>query len=196
MFAREGFGATVRTIAEAAGVSPGLVIHHFGSKEALRAECDDHVLALTRQANAAKLASDPNGSVLGALMGRMDVLEEDGPRIVYLIRSVQAGGQMARDLLDHLAVDVEKTVRDGVASGAIRPSLDEAARARYLVSYSMGTLLVDITMHPPDDWSDVGAILRAYVDRVVVPATEMAVHGIMTDPTLLDAVVSYQEDRR
>ena len=35
VFARDGFSASVRTIAEAAGVSPGLVIHHFGSKDAL-----------------------------------------------------------------------------------------------------------------------------------------------------------------
>ncbi|HJE59178.1 MAG TPA: TetR/AcrR family transcriptional regulator, partial [Nocardiopsis listeri] len=35
-FGQEGFGVSVRAIAEEAGVSPGLVIHHFGSKEKLR----------------------------------------------------------------------------------------------------------------------------------------------------------------
>ena len=55
VFARDGFAASVRTIAEAAGVSPGLVIHHFGSKDGLRAECDDHVLELTRARNLESL---------------------------------------------------------------------------------------------------------------------------------------------
>jgi TetR/AcrR family transcriptional regulator, regulator of cefoperazone and chloramphenicol sensitivity len=39
-------GVTVRQIAAAAGVSPGLVLHHFGSKEGLRRAVDEHVLGL------------------------------------------------------------------------------------------------------------------------------------------------------
>src|SRR3954470_20873529 len=37
-------GATVRDIAQAAGVSSGLVRHHFGSKEGLRDACDEYAL--------------------------------------------------------------------------------------------------------------------------------------------------------
>lgn len=37
---------TVRRIGEAAGVSAALVIHHFGSKEALREAVDRHVVSL------------------------------------------------------------------------------------------------------------------------------------------------------
>ncbi|MEP7368844.1 MAG: helix-turn-helix domain-containing protein, partial [Dermatophilaceae bacterium] len=33
---------TVREIAAAAGVSPSLVVHHFGSKDGLRAAVDAH----------------------------------------------------------------------------------------------------------------------------------------------------------
>ena len=40
-FGRHGFqSATVRAIAADAGVSPALVIHHFGSKDGLREACD------------------------------------------------------------------------------------------------------------------------------------------------------------
>ena len=49
-FARDGFGASVRSIATDAGVSPALVIHHFGSKDELHAECDERVLAEIRAA--------------------------------------------------------------------------------------------------------------------------------------------------
>lgn len=45
LFAERGTdGATIRDIAKAAGVSAGLVRHHFGSKEALRAACDSYAL--------------------------------------------------------------------------------------------------------------------------------------------------------
>ncbi|HEV8172134.1 MAG TPA: helix-turn-helix domain-containing protein, partial [Actinoplanes sp.] len=45
LIAERGTDATtVRDIAREAGVSPGLLRHHFGSKEALREACDAYVL--------------------------------------------------------------------------------------------------------------------------------------------------------
>jgi AcrR family transcriptional regulator len=44
-FAEHGSkGATIKGIAAAAGVSPGLLQHHFGSKDALREACDAYVV--------------------------------------------------------------------------------------------------------------------------------------------------------
>ena len=40
-----GTAATLRAVAARAGVSAALVLHHFGSKEGLRAACDEHLLA-------------------------------------------------------------------------------------------------------------------------------------------------------
>ncbi|MEZ5096013.1 MAG: helix-turn-helix domain-containing protein [Nocardioides sp.] len=43
LFAERGpEGVTVREIATEAGVSPGLVVHHFGSKDGLRAAVDEY----------------------------------------------------------------------------------------------------------------------------------------------------------
>lgn len=48
-FGDKGFkGATMKTIAAAAGVSVGLVQHHFGTKDGLRAACDERVVDLVR----------------------------------------------------------------------------------------------------------------------------------------------------
>lgn len=45
-FAERGFAATtMRDVAAAAGVSPALVQHHFGTKDGLREACDTHALA-------------------------------------------------------------------------------------------------------------------------------------------------------
>jgi AcrR family transcriptional regulator len=46
LFADRGIeGATIRDIAQRAGVSSGLLRHHFGSKEGLRDACDEYVLS-------------------------------------------------------------------------------------------------------------------------------------------------------
>lgn len=48
-FADRGAEATtVRAVAKAAGVTPGLVCHHFGSKRGLWEACDAYVLAYLR----------------------------------------------------------------------------------------------------------------------------------------------------
>ena len=45
LFAEKGIAATtIREIAQAAGVSSGLLRHHFGSKEGLRDACDEYAL--------------------------------------------------------------------------------------------------------------------------------------------------------
>jgi TetR/AcrR family transcriptional regulator, regulator of cefoperazone and chloramphenicol sensitivity len=52
-FAEEGFErATIRGIAHTAGVSHGMLRHHFGSKVALRSACDDYVVEVLRRLNA------------------------------------------------------------------------------------------------------------------------------------------------
>ena len=51
-FAHEGYErATIRAIALTAGVSPGLLRHHYGSKDALRVACDDYVFEKLHRVN-------------------------------------------------------------------------------------------------------------------------------------------------
>ncbi|MFC7644136.1 helix-turn-helix domain-containing protein [Streptosporangium lutulentum] len=48
-FGEHGFErATIREIAATAGVSSGLVRHHFGSKQELREACDAHLVKMVR----------------------------------------------------------------------------------------------------------------------------------------------------
>jgi TetR/AcrR family transcriptional regulator, regulator of cefoperazone and chloramphenicol sensitivity len=44
-----GKATTIRAVAEQAGVAPGLVSHHFGSKQGLRDACDTYVMDYLRQ---------------------------------------------------------------------------------------------------------------------------------------------------
>src|SRR5690606_9610340 len=43
-FAIDGLAAPLRAIAADADVSPALILHHFGSREGLRAACDEYVI--------------------------------------------------------------------------------------------------------------------------------------------------------
>src|SRR5690606_30504745 len=45
LFPEHGYeGTSIRVLAEEVGISPALVIHHFGSKEGLRRACDEYVV--------------------------------------------------------------------------------------------------------------------------------------------------------
>jgi AcrR family transcriptional regulator len=102
-FAEHGFeGATIRRIAEAAGVSPGLVQHHFGSKEGLRRACDDAVLELVRRKlRATQDGEITNPSFLAALYaaGR--------PLVRYLARAAVDSSPAAATLLDEIVAGSE-----------------------------------------------------------------------------------------
>src|ERR1700709_1610388 len=86
-FAQHGFAVGLRTIAEDAGVSAALVIHHFGSKEGLRQACDDFVAESIRAAKSESLqASDP-----ASWFAQMAEIESFAPSMAYLVRSMQTG---------------------------------------------------------------------------------------------------------
>src|SRR4051795_3356831 len=109
-FGAEGFGVPVRAIAAEAGVSPGLVIHHFGSKDALRVECDEHVLQVIREAKAGTLAGPGPRDILAELA----TVEEYAAPVGYLVQALQVGGRLADAFLDHLTSDAEKYVQAAV----------------------------------------------------------------------------------
>ena len=59
-FARDGIdGTTARKVATSAEVSPGLVIHHFGSMEGLRSACDRYVAATIRDYKRNAISAGP-----------------------------------------------------------------------------------------------------------------------------------------
>lgn len=91
-FGEHGFDrATIRGIAETAGVSSGLVRHHFGSKQALRDACDAHlvkvVTRLNDQLRTEDLSRIPNP--VATARGSM------GPFHDYLTRALADGGATA-----------------------------------------------------------------------------------------------------
>jgi AcrR family transcriptional regulator len=186
-FGDEGFGVGLRSIAEAAGVSAALVIHHFGSKDGLRKACDDYVAEEIRSAKAeAMQSSDP-----ATWFGAMAEIEEYAPLMAYLVRSMQTGGEFAQTLFRTMIANAESYLDDGVRNGLLKPSRDPKARAKYLGITGGGGFLLYIQMHETP--TDLRAVLRDYANDMVLPALELYSNGLLTDSHMYDAFLAQAE---
>ena len=180
-FGEHGFGVGLRTIAEAAGVSAALVIHHFGSKDGLRKACDDYVAEVIRSDKSeAMRSSDP-----ATWFAAMAEIESYAPMMAYLVRSMQTGGELAKTLWRNMIDNAKSYLDEGVSTGILKASRDPAARARYLAITGGGGFLLYIQMHKTP--TDLRAVLRDYARDMVLPALELYTEGLMTDSHMYDA---------
>ena len=186
-FAEEGFDASMRTIAARAGVSPGLITHHFGSKAAMRAECDSEVLRRYHALKTEAIA-DPSAYLLERLTapGTAAVI------LVYMLRAIHAGGQPARDFLESLVEHARAIMAESVASGLARASRDEEARVRYLTYQSMGAMLVQFLTAPERTPDEFVASLRDGRRDTILPILELYTEGLLTSPAMLDDYLHHQ----
>jgi len=186
-FGEHGFNVGLRTIAEAAGVSAALVIHHFGSKEGLRKACDDYIAEEIRVAKSETIRStDP-----ATWFAQMAEIESYAPMMAYLMRHLQSGTGLAKSFWQRMIDNAEQYMEEGVRVGTIKPSRDPRARARYLGMAGGGGFLMYIQMH--DTPTDLRAVLRDYGEEMVLPALELYTEGLMTDSTMYDAFVEARE---
>lgn len=182
-FAADGFSAPVRVVAGDASVSPGLVIHHFGSKAGLRQECDDHVLALIREAKSEHIGRAAAGlSFLEAFASA----DRYAPLVGYVLRSLQDGGAAGQAFVEHMVDDAQSYVSEAVAAGVARPSRDEAARVRYMVLSALGALLLEVSLDPPQDPADLTATVRRFFAESYLPMLELYTEGFLTTRRILD----------
>jgi len=183
-FGEHGFGVGIRTIAQAAGVSAALVIHHFGSKENLRTVCDDYIAEEIRSSKSASIQSNDPATWLA----QMAAIESYAPMMAYLVRSMQSGGALANTLWRRMIDNVEQYLDEGVRAGTVKPSPDPRARARYVAMNSGGAFLLYLQMH--DTPTDLRAVLHDYAEDMVLPALEIYSNGLMVDSTMYDAFLA------
>lgn len=184
---QHGFNVGLRSIAEAAGVSAALVIHHFGSKDGLRKACDDYIVEEVRKADSEALQSTDPATWFAALAE----IESFAPLMAYLLQSMQAGGDLATMMYRRLIENAEQYMEDGVRAGTLKPSRDPAARAKFLAISGGGSFLLYLQMH--DTPTDLRAVLRDYGEEMTLPALEVYTHGLMADSTFYDAFVAQRE---
>lgn len=175
-FAEAGVSPTsVRTIAAAAKVSPGLVIHHFGSKDRLRVACDQHVAALVREAKAEALAAGAGLDVVGALRAA-----GDGPPVIrYLARTLSDGTPHVAELIDEMVDDATDYLAVGVEAGTLKPAEDLRGRAVVLVMWSLGALVLHehVTRLTGADLTGSPAEMEPWI----LPAMELLAKGALDE---------------
>lgn len=191
-FAIDGLTAPLRRIAADAGVSPGLIIHHFGSREHLLAACDQRSLEVTRAEKTETLRS---GSA-DVMLAQLAQAEAYAPLAGYILRRLQAGGPTATQMLEDLVEATAEYLHEGELAGMINPSRDPEARARMLVEMGMGALLLQMPgLDQRLDLDELPRWMRAYTDRITGPTLELYTEPLLKDRTLLDAYLDATVDR-
>jgi TetR/AcrR family transcriptional regulator, regulator of cefoperazone and chloramphenicol sensitivity len=163
LFAEHGVDAvSLRQVAAAAGVSPGLVVHHFGGKDGLRAAVDEHAAGICEDVlrevrpprchpSDGSADAPPSGGASAVLPGEGDEsfadallrrLPEDSPVPAYLRRLLFAGDQAGLRVFRGWYRAQREMLDEMIAAGMARPSRDRAVSAAFLVVNDLATLLL------------------------------------------------------
>lgn len=148
LFAEFGPDAvTVRGIADRAGVSPGLVIRHYGSKDGLRTAVDDHVTEVF-EVMLAQL-SDRDGdhqSDAAVPTSFVDVVAESLPQdsaiAAYLGRMLITGGPAGSALFRRLHEVSRGTLAELTAAGSAVGGADPEVRAAFLLANDLAVVIL------------------------------------------------------
>lgn len=135
-FARKGYaGASVRSIAADAGVTPGLIVHHFGTKAALREACDARVIEV--------LLGEERSTDPAVLAARLADDDDDGvPYVRYLTAMLQAEPERADAVFDRVLAATREMVRAQHEAGMLREGVDVDQAAAVLAVYGLAPLLL------------------------------------------------------
>lgn len=177
-FGRRGFSATtLRLIASEAGVSPALVVHHFGSKQGLRDALDQALADQIRDGEFAMMS----GSVVLSRDAYVEMAAEYRDALPYLGRALAEGDELGSRLFDRLAADAVEYLEAGVDSGLVRPTDHPKARAATLLAFSLGLLSMGDHLHRVLGVDDELEMLLGIAPVVL----DLYTHGLFTDDRTL-----------
>lgn len=143
-FAENGVSATsMRAVAEAAGISIGLVQHYFGTKAALVTAVNDHVLRVISDALEINPVPTPPEDPMTEMGRKVTRLMEEHPEVVdYIGHTLVEGDAIGSAIFDGLfAISAAK--RDFfVERQETRPDLDLLWAAMFPVTLRLGAILL------------------------------------------------------
>lgn len=180
LFGEQGFHhTTIRQIAGLAGVSPPLVIHHFGSKHQLRQAVDDWIMAF--------LLSEKGTLLTGSVMPRASsyLTEHPEARLImqYLITAMREDGTIARQVFDQVCHTTAQVIELGAEQGTIREPADPDATVAVLVAYSLGASMLG--GHLARRLGGESLLDAGPMRRYALAAMELFTYGLFTDDSYL-----------
>jgi AcrR family transcriptional regulator len=179
-FGEVGFSkATVRDIAAAAGVSAGLVLHHFGSKAGLRETCDDYVVAEFARSRVEAVESGETDP-----FAAMASVQAEQHLMRYFLQSLREGSPAAGRLF---AASFEETLRLmelSVEQGVIRPSDNLHDATAVLLAWQFGGMLLQEHVARV---MGVGTDVAEMMPRYACASLEVLTHGVFADTRYEDA---------
>ena len=147
LFGRSGFGVSLRTVARAAGFSPGLVVHHFGSKDGLRAAVDASVLTLCLERFEILPKDLPADRLARAMADSLsDVLGSSADIRQYLRRCLLDETPAGTTIFDELVAATRRGLMLLERAGGIRADTDPEWRPFQVLSVILGPLLMEPVM--------------------------------------------------
>ncbi len=188
LFAQRGAAAvTIREVAAEAGVSPSLVIHHYGSKEGLREAVDNRALALVN-AFVTELTAASGGGPSASLAAVLSSELERVPLLpAYLRRLLIDGGGPAETLFRSLFEAVLSGFATLEAAGLVRPSSDAEVRAAFLLVNDLAVVLLRDQVH---EVLGIDPLARSGIERWTAQVLDVYSRGVLT----IGAVSSTETD--
>lgn len=177
-FPEDGFGATtIRAIAADASVSPGLVLHYFGSKEGLRAACDHHVVQLFRET---KLAAMEEANLLDPGFAAT-AYRVSQPILRYFAWALSRGHPAADDLFDEMLREAVRISQIAIERGMIVDSPDLQARTAAQMAMQMGMILMHAHLE-----RNLGVDLLTAEGLASLTPVLLEIYGGLFNPRILD----------
>lgn len=146
-------GTTIRGVAEAAGVSPGLVQHHFRSKEGLRAAVDAFVLERASKAVSDAAGGESPAQIATGFGDRIaDFIRSNPELVAYGRRSLLEGDPGGLALFDALVGLARSELERLTADGLLRSDLDLGCSVLHVVLLSAAPVLFQEAVDRHLEW--------------------------------------------
>jgi AcrR family transcriptional regulator len=142
-FATRGSAATtIRDVAKAAGVSPGLVQHHFGTKAGLRKAVDEFVVAdaLSTITDLPE-AFEERSAEFAARMGA--VTRERPAAVLYLARAASEGNELGLRAFKEIVEFGVREFRAMEEAGQLGPDLDLEWAVLQMLLFNLSTIMFE-----------------------------------------------------
>ncbi|MGL3805382.1 TetR family transcriptional regulator [Paeniglutamicibacter sp. R2-26] len=182
LFSRQGFApTTIRDIAAAAEVSPGLVIHHFASKSGLREACDKHILGTSSRRATDKADVASLRALMAEYLAKPDTYLAE---TAYIRQSILDDSELGDAFFDALVGMTQDMLEAGAANGSMRRLEDARAAAVVLAANSLGMLVLGRHVARSLGQQEFGVDT---LNLLGVPVIDLYTHPLYTDERFLDA---------